>query len=187
MRLISNLEYWRMLLSGNSILLFFIKLLKNLENKTYVSKLLELNSNQIDMYLDIQNQRQWLSMPSLLLGATILSACSSHLLVLQVEYSQDPQRQGKCDSCSRLVNQVLLPAIATDDQLGPFLAITQKKFDIATRTLSEPPAMQKTAVNRNQGNNTIENFLEVSLRLSTHCKCNNYIKELRVAQWVKAL
>ena len=83
---ICNLEHQRMLQSGNSILLFFIKLLKNLENKTYVSKLLELNSNQIDMYLDIQNQRQWLSMPSVLLGATILSACSSHLLVLQVEY-----------------------------------------------------------------------------------------------------
>ena len=76
LRQISNLEYWRMLLSGNSILLFFIKLLKNLENQTQISLLLELISNQIDMCLGIQNQRQWLSMPSLLPGTTIISTCS---------------------------------------------------------------------------------------------------------------
>ena len=45
LRQISNLEYWRMLLSGNSILLFFIKFLKNLENQIYISLLLELISN----------------------------------------------------------------------------------------------------------------------------------------------
>ena len=71
-----------------------------------------------------------------------------------------------------------LPTVATDDQPGPivFLAVT-KKFDIATQTLREPPAIQKTPVNSNQGNNTTEKILEASLRLSTHCKYNNYIKQ----------
>ena len=31
---------------------------------------------QLDMSLDIQNQRQWLSMPCLLPGTTIISTCS---------------------------------------------------------------------------------------------------------------
>ena len=77
-----------------------------------------------------------------------------------------------------MVNPILVPAVATDDQPGPsvFSAVT-KKFDIATQTLCEPPAKQKTPVNSNQGNNTTENFLEASLRLSTHCKYNNYIKQ----------
>ena len=37
--------------------------------------------------------------------------------------------------------------------------------------------MQKTAVNSNQGNNTTEKKLKASLRLSTHCKYYNYIKQ----------
>ena len=65
-----------------------------------------------------------------------------------------------------------------DDQPGPivFSALTNKR-DIATQTLREPPAIQKTPVNSNQGNNTTEKFLEASLRLSTHRKYNNYIKQ----------
>ena len=55
--------------------------------------------------------------------------------------------------------QYLVLTVATDDQPGPtaFSAVT-KKFDIATQTICEPPATQKTPVNSNQGNNTIENF-----------------------------
>ena len=77
-----------------------------------------------------------------------------------------------------MVDPILVPAVATNDQPGPsvFSAIT-KKFDIGTQTLCEPAAMQKTLVNSNQGNNTTEKFLEASLRLSTHCKYNNYIKQ----------
>ena len=93
--------------------------------------------------------------------------------------SKDSQRQVKCsDSCTRLVNPILVPTVATDDQPGPivFSAIT-KKFDIATQTLHEAPAIQKTPVNSNQCNTTTENFLEASLRLSTHCKYNNDIKQ----------
>ena len=37
--------------------------------------------------------------------------------------------------------------------------------------------MQKTSVNSNQGNNTIEKFVKASLRLSTHWKYNNCIKQ----------
>ena len=93
--------------------------------------------------------------------------------------SDDSQRQVKCnDSCTRLVNPILVPTVATDDQPGPiaFSAIT-KKFDIATQTLCEPPIIQKTPVNSNQGNNNTEKNLEASLSLSTHCTYNNYIKQ----------
>ena len=77
-----------------------------------------------------------------------------------------------------MVNLILVPTVATDDQPGPivFSAVT-KKFDIATQTLHEPPAIQKTPVNSNQGNNTTEKIIEASLRLSTHCKCNSYVKQ----------
>ena len=54
LRQISNLEQYRMLQSGNSILLFFTKLLKILEKQTYISLLLELISNWIDMCLGIR-------------------------------------------------------------------------------------------------------------------------------------
>ena len=71
----------------------------------------------------------------------------------------------------------LVPTVATDEQPGRvvFSAVT-KKFDIATQTLREPPIIRKTAVNSNQGNNTTEIILEASLKLSTNCKYNNYIK-----------
>ena len=39
------------------------------------------------------------------------------------------------------------------------------------------PLYKKTAVNSNQDNNTTEKKLEASLKLSTHCKYNNYIKK----------
>ena len=39
------------------------------------------------------------------------------------------------------------------------------------------PLCKKTPVNSNQGTNTIEKFLEASLRLSARCKYNNYIKQ----------
>ena len=54
-----------------------------------------------------------------------------------------------------IINPILVPAVITDDQPGPivFSAVT-KKFGIATQTLCEPPAMQKTPVNSNQGNST---------------------------------
>ena len=93
--------------------------------------------------------------------------------------SEDSQRQDKCsDKCTRLVHPILVPAAATDDQPGPsvFSEVT-KKLDFAIQTLQEPPPMQKNPVNSSQGNNTTEKNLEVSLRLSTHSKYNNYIKQ----------
>ena len=67
------------------------------------------------------------------------------------------------DSCTRLVNPILVPVVTTDDQPGPvvFLAVT-KKLDIATQNIQVPPSMQKTAVNSNQGNNTTENYLHIA-------------------------
>ena len=77
-----------------------------------------------------------------------------------------------------MVNTILVPTVATDDQSGPVVfSVVTKKFYIATQNFREPPTMQKTAVNSNQGNNTTEKFLEAYLRLSTHCKYNNYIKQ----------
>ena len=77
-----------------------------------------------------------------------------------------------------MVNPILVPAVATDDQPGPsvFWGVT-KKSGIATQTLRQPPAMQKTPVNNNKGNNTTEKNVEASIRLSTHCKYNDYIKQ----------
>ena len=77
-----------------------------------------------------------------------------------------------------MVNPILVPAVATDDQPGPSVFSTFiKKFDIATQTLCEPPPMQKTPVNSNQGNNTTEKILEASFRWSPNSKYNNYIKQ----------
>ena len=82
----------------------------------------------------------------------------------RLNISDDLQREGKySDSCTRLVNPILVPAVTTDDQPGPvvFLAVT-KKLDIATQNIQVPPSMQKTAVNSNQGNNTTENYLHIA-------------------------
>ena len=78
-----------------------------------------------------------------------------------------------------MVNPILVPTVATDDQRGAvvFSGVT-KKFDIATKILCEPPAIQKTPVNSYQGNNTTEKMLEASLIICTHYKYNNYIKQL---------
>ena len=92
-----------MLLSGNSILLFFIKLLKNLENQTYILLLLELIYKQLDRY-----KRQWLSMPSLLPGATMIPTCST-FQSCRLNISDDLQRQGKCsNSCNQIVQPILV-------------------------------------------------------------------------------
>ena len=142
----SNLEQCRGCYSGNSILLFFTKLLKNLEKQTYISLLLELISNWIDMCLWHQETRgngykcllsyleqQWfLHFPPFSLVGWIL-------VMIYI------QRQGKCsDSCIQISQPILVPAVATDDQPRPvvFVAVA-KKFDIVTQNLQVPPAMQK--------------------------------------------
>ena len=90
-------------------------------------------------------------MPSVLHGTTMISTCST-FQSCRLNISGDLQRQGKCsDSCTRLVNPLLVPAVATDDQPGPFVfsAVT-KKFDIATQNLQVPPVMQKKQENKNK-------------------------------------
>ena len=111
LRYISSLEP-RMLLSGNSILLFFIKLLKNLENQTQISSLLKLISNWIDMCLGIQNQKQWLSLPSLLLGSLVswilvkIHRDKTNAVIAVPEWS---------------TQYSAYPAVATDDQPEPIV------------------------------------------------------------------
>ena len=63
----------------------------------------------------------------------------------RLNISDGLQRQDKCsDSFTRMVNPILLPAVATDDLPGPvvFLAVT-KKLDIATKTSKYHPLGKK--------------------------------------------
>ena len=86
----------------------------------------------------------------------------------RLNISDELQRQGKCsDSCTRISQPILVPAVATDDQPGTlvFLAGT-KKFDIATEHLQVPCAIKKkkkkkTVVNSSQSNYTTENYLHI--------------------------
>ena len=73
---------------------------------------------------------------------------------------EDSQRQDKCsDSCTRLVNLILVPAVATDDQPRSMVfSAVMKKFDIATQTIREPSTMQQTPNSNNQGAITTEKF-----------------------------
>ena len=92
--------------------------------------------------------------------------------------SKGDQGQDRCSySGARLVNSILVPSTNADDhpRATIFSTIT-KKSDSYTQTLQEPSTTSKIAVNDNQGNATIVKILRVSLRQSTHCKYNNYIK-----------
>ena len=51
-----------------------------------------------------------------------------------------------------------------------------EKPDFYTQTLREPSTTSITSVSGNQGNATTIKILEASLRQSTHCKYNNYMK-----------
>ena len=80
-------------------------------------------------------------------------------------------------SGTRLVNSILVPSANADDQpWATLFSIIGKKSDSYTQTLREPSTTSKTSVNGNQGNATTIKILEASLRQSTHCKYNNYIK-----------
>ena len=92
--------------------------------------------------------------------------------------SKGEQGQDRCSySGTRLVNSILVPSINADDhpRATIFSTIT-KKSDSYTQTLREPSTTCKSAVNGNQGNATIVKILRASLRQSTRCKYNNYIK-----------
>ena len=72
-------------MSGNSILLFFIKLLRNLENQTYISLLLELISNWIDMCLGMWKPEA-MAINAFSLTWNKNDFYMFHISVLQVEY-----------------------------------------------------------------------------------------------------
>ena len=85
LRQISNLEHQMMLQSGNSILPFFTKLLRNLERQTYISFLLELISNWKDMCLGIRKPKA-MAVNAFSLTWNNNDFYMFHLSVLQVEY-----------------------------------------------------------------------------------------------------
>ena len=92
--------------------------------------------------------------------------------------SKGDQGQDRCSySGARLVNSILVPSTNADDhpRATIFSTIT-KKSDSYTQTLREPSTKSKASVNGNQGNATTVKILKSSLRQSTHCKYNNYIK-----------
>ena len=92
--------------------------------------------------------------------------------------SKGDQGQDRCSySGARLVNSILAPSTNADDhpRATMFSTIT-KKSDADTQTLRERSTTSKTSVNGNQGNATTIKILKASLRQSTHCKYNNYIK-----------
>ena len=135
-----------MLLSGNSILLFFIKLLKNLENQTYIILLLELIYKQLDRY-----KRQWLSMPSLLPGATMISTCST-FQSCRLNISDDLQRQGECsDSCTRLVNPFwYLQLLQITNQVLLYFWLSLRNLTLPHKTSTYLQKKENTVVNSNQ-------------------------------------
>ena len=143
MRQISNLEHYRILRSENSILLFFTKLLKNLEKQTYISLLLELMSNWIDMCLGIRKPE------AMVINAFSLNWINNdfnmfHLSVLWVEHYW-PASTSCIFDCH--------------EEIWHCHTHTKKKV---------PPAMQnkknkkKTVVNSSQSNDTTENYLHIA-------------------------
>ena len=132
-----------MLQRENSILLFFTKLLKNLEKQTYISLLLELMSNWIDMCLGIRKPE------AMVINAFSLNWINNdfnmfHLSVLWVEHYW-PASTSCIFDCH--------------EEIWHCHTHTQKKV---------PPAMQKkkkkkeAAVNSNQSNYTGENSMHIA-------------------------
>ena len=76
-----------------------------------------------------------------------------------------------------MVNPILVPSANADDQpRATIFSIISRKPDSHSQTLQEPYTTSKTSINGNQGNAATIKILEASLRQSTHCKYNNYIK-----------
>ena len=93
--------------------------------------------------------------------------------------SKGEQGQDRCSySGTRLVNSILVPSTSTDDHhWATIFSTITKKSDSYTQTLQEPFTTSETSVSGNQGNTTTVKILKASLRQSTQCKCNNYIKQ----------
>ena len=125
-----------MLQSGNSILPFFTKLLKNLEKQTYISLLLELISNWVDMCLGIRKpEAVAINAFSLSPGTTMISTCSTYQSC-RLNISDDLQRQDKCsDSCTRLVNPYwYLQLLQMTNQDLLYLWLSQRNLTLPHKT-----------------------------------------------------
>ena len=72
---------------------------------------------------------------------------------------------------------MLVPSANTDNQpRATIISAIGKNSYSSKHTLREPSTTSKTPVNGSQGNAITVNILEASLRQSTHCKYNSYIK-----------
>ena len=114
------------------------------------------------------NQRQWLSMPSLLHGITMISTCST-FQSCRLNISDDLQRQGKCSgSCTRLVNpQGYLQLLQMTNQDLLYFWLSLRNLTLPHKTfkyhrLCKNKYKQKTVVNSNQSHYTTENYLLIS-------------------------
>ena len=116
-----------------------------------------------------RNQRQWLSVPSLLPGTTMISTCST-FQSCRLNISDDLQRQDKCsDSCTRLVNPywyLQLLQMTNQDLLYFWLSQTNlilphktSKYHLLCKNKKKE---KKTVVNSSQSNYTTENYLHIA-------------------------
>ena len=71
----------------------------------------------------------------------------------------------------------MVPSANADEQpQATIFSAISKKSDSSTQNLREASTTFKTSFNGSQDNVTTVKFLEASLRQSTNCKHNNYIK-----------
>ena len=112
-----------------------------------------------------RNQRQWLSVPSLLPGTTMISTCST-FQSCRLNISGDLQRQGKCsDSCTRLVNPywyLQLLQMTYQDLLYFWLSLRNLTLSHKPPSTTSYARKKKKLVNSNQSNYTTENYLHIA-------------------------
>ena len=163
-----------MLLSGNSILLFFIKLLKTWKTKQnlFATRI----NKQLDRYLS------WYPEPEAMAINAFSLTCNNNYFYMFSPFSLVGRVLAKIHR-DKTNAVIFVPDRSTQYWYPQLLQMTNQDplyFQPSLRNLTlphEPPTMQKTPVNSNQGNNTTENVLEASLRLSTHRKYDNHIKQ----------
>ena len=112
-----------------------------------------------------ENQKQLLSMPSLLTGTTMISTCST-FQSCRLNISDDLQRQGKCsDSCTRLVNPywyLQLLQMTYQDLLYFWLSLRNLTLSHKPPSTTSYARKKKKLVNSNQSNYTTENYLHIA-------------------------
>ena len=111
-----------------------------------------------------RNQRQWLSMPSLLSATTMISTCST-FQSCKLNISDNLQRQGKCsDSCTRLVNPYwYLQLLQMTNQDLLYFWLSLRNLILPHKTSKYHLLCKKNVVNSNQiYNYATENYLHIA-------------------------